>query len=585
VSSVENFDGPGLSDQPSIIYGFDDTAPTEGLPENTRNLLEYTETHAGVDDDLEIRELSRSGYGEPGPSPGDVIARDSTKSTLDDGLPELGLPGDKPAGDSCGNPFPAFACLEHDNDDDGGCGNQIYVGDTCYSPTCERCWPAAVKSKVVTAGGHLKAFASILDSRHQENIDFNHVVASLPSIVFDSDKPLKRALKVIKTLLEEHWSIEGFLPIYHPYRIKQEYRKDQYSHGGAEGEGDMTWKDVLSSDNPYQYLKFDPHFHLFFPAKRKQFSYGVVPGVYADSGWVFHRITKGGEDCNVSVGSKKDDEEYCKTNYKDSVPDLVHQLTYCFSHAGVNDWKANRSQLTSRMMGDLKTDVEYVKQEDKEEALAAFCDAAPRLLGQSFANVNEATCNASVASEDEATDTAEAECCNTTDDTDDHPLHDVWNPEPGATVTPSSEGDPWPSGTLDSVASSDGGQGVSTGATSTALTAGSTVSNDDGEDGDEGGDEDGDEGGDENDAGSDETGTDDDLCGGTMRPIYEAKDQLDDEEWVEQAEYADGLRDAFNEWQRKVGDPEYTPWGDTRDSDDSDGDGSLESPEVVLETD
>jgi hypothetical protein len=554
VSSVENFDGPGLSDQPSVIYGYTDTASTDGLPENTRELLKYTKSHASNNDDLEIRELSRSGRGHPGPSPGDVLARDTTKSTLDTGLPELDLVGEEPPGDTCGDPFPAFACLEHDDDDKDACGNQIFVGDTCASPTCERCWPAGVKSKVVTAGGHLKAFANILDSRHQENIDFNHVVASLPSIVFDSDEPIKRALLVIKTLLEEKWGIEGFLPIYHPYRIKREYRKDQYEHGGAKGEGDMTWKDVLDSDNPYQYLKFDPHFHLFFPAYRKQFDYSVVPGVYADSGWVFHRITKGDEDCNISVGPKDDE-----ANYEDAVSDLVHQLTYCFSHAGVRQ-VADRHQLTSRMMGDLKTDVEFVKQEDKDEAIAAFCDAAPKLLGQSFANVNESTCDASVSSDDDATDTAEDECSNTTDDTDDHPLHDVWNPGSGATITPSTDGDPWSSGTLDAGVPSDGSQGRSTGTTSTALPVDSTDS--------EAGDEDAEAG--------------DEVCGGTIRPIYEAPDKLNDDEWVEQAEYADGLQDAFDEWQRKVGDSDYSPWGDTGDVD---GDDDLESPGVVLDTD
>jgi len=51
--SVENFDGDGFADQPSIVYGFE--ADDAG--------------------DVEIRELARSGFGEPGSSPGDVIQR------------------------------------------------------------------------------------------------------------------------------------------------------------------------------------------------------------------------------------------------------------------------------------------------------------------------------------------------------------------------------------------------------------------------------------------------------------------------------------------------------------------------------
>lgn len=57
----------------------------------------------------------------------------------------------------------------------------------------------------------------------------------------------------------------------------------------------MTWKDVLDEDedNPYQYLTFEPHFHLFFSAPRASFDYSVAEAIEAQSGWLFHRITKG----------------------------------------------------------------------------------------------------------------------------------------------------------------------------------------------------------------------------------------------------------------------------------------------------
>lgn len=116
--SAENFDGDGLADQPSIIYDFDDTANTDGLPDVAQTLLDYTTDHT-TSEDVEIREFSRSGYGEVGPSPGDVIERDSTKSTLDTRLPRLNLPGqDGLNHDGCGEDKPAFACLDRDDDDD-----------------------------------------------------------------------------------------------------------------------------------------------------------------------------------------------------------------------------------------------------------------------------------------------------------------------------------------------------------------------------------------------------------------------------------------------------------------------------------
>ena len=279
--SVDNFDGDGFADQPSIVYAFesDDSG------------------------DVEIRELSRSGFGEVGPSPSDVIKRETTKSNPSERLPELELPGERGIRyDDCGEEIPAFACLGRDDDDSAGCGNPVYVRRSCVSPVCERDWPAAVKSKVVSTAGKLEGFRRALYARYDgtKNIDFNHVVASLPDLLVDSENPLKRALLIIKTLLEEHWHIEGFVAIFHPYRIKKEYRSDQYDHGGEPGQGEMVWSDLLPNPDR-EYLSFKPHFHTFFPAPRASFDYSVAEAIQEQSGWLFHRITKGGEDNNVSV--------------------------------------------------------------------------------------------------------------------------------------------------------------------------------------------------------------------------------------------------------------------------------------------
>jgi hypothetical protein len=136
----------------------------------------------------------------------------------------------------------------------------------------------------------------------------------------------------------------------------------------------MTWKDVLNSENPYQYLKFQPHFHLFFAARRYAFDYSVTEAVERETGWVFHRIEK--DDSSVSVYD---------------LEDLTHQLCYCYSHAGVHERDA-RDELTSRMKGDLHNI--YVPDGVEEQATAAFCDAAPKLLGVRFNNMQESNCEA-----------------------------------------------------------------------------------------------------------------------------------------------------------------------------------------------
>lgn len=519
--SVENFEGEGLADQPSIIYGFEKDDSGE----------------------VEIRELSRSGFGSPGMSPGEVIERDSTKSTLDDRLPESDLPGEGGLQqDDCGDDLPAYSCSSAD-----GCGKPVFVGRTCGSPACERCWPAAVKSKAVRIAGKLEGFRRALYGRYEgrRDIDFNHVVASLPWLVLDSDAPLERALLILQTLLEEQWGIEGFVAIFHPYRIKKEYRKDQYDHGGEAGEGEMTWADVLDEDDPSEYLTFEPHFHTFFAAPRGSFDYMTAKAIEEDSGWLFHRVTKG-EESNVSVSD---------------LSDLVHQLTYCFSHAGVIE-KGGRAELASRMKGDLHDC--YIPQGVEEEVVAIFCEAAPKLLGTRFANLSGATCDADVSvsggSDGESEESGDVcEDCRK-QVLADHPLEEVWNPDGEVSMSGSSGSDPWSAGTLDAGAGGEGeetngwvGEGSSSRSSSDGPRADSEA--------------------DVNERSESGASTGNERCGGELRPIHEAADRLEDEEWCEQAEHVDGLRRAVAEWRRRTGGSEELAW---TDEDDEDG-----YPEVV----
>lgn len=433
----------------------------------------------GFDGGNEIRELYRAGRGE-------ILERESTKSNLSDRLPELPIPGtDGLQQPDCGEDIPAFACSD--------CGHPVYVGRTCGSPSCERCWQSAIKDKVTRLAGKLEGFRRKLYASHdgRKNIDFNHVVASLPEFVVDSTNPTERALKVLKTILENNWFIEGFTAVYHPYRIKQEYRADQYEHGGESGEGDMTWKDVLNADEPNEYTKFEPHFHLFFAAPRASFDYSVAEAVEDEAGWLFHRVTKGAES-NVSV---------------EDLDDLVHQLTYCLSHAGVNEWHADRAELTTRMKGDLHNC--YAPEDVEDDVLASFCSAAPRLLGARFSNLSEATCSAELPKDDDAEST------------------EVWESELGVNVSSPRTSQSAP------IAGGDGGGGSTS--TDTATDAATEVDS-------------------VVDTKPSKPSTIDfesidDACGGELKPMSKAKELLDDPGWCDAAPYADSLRQAANEWE------------------------------------
>lgn len=553
--SAENFDGDGLADQPSVVYSFDS--------ENGE----------------QIRELVRSGHGDAGASPGDVLQKNTTVSDPTDSPPQLDLPGQGGLyRDSCGDDIPAFACLGHDSDDSDGCGKPVYVGNTCANPTCSRDWAAAAKRKTCRAAGKLEGLRRKLYVSYDgsKNIDFNHVVASPPDgFGVDSETPLKRTLLIIKTLLEQNWHIEGFLAIYHPYRIKKEYRKDQYQHGGDSGEGDMTWKDVLNKDDPHQFLKFEPHFHLFFPAIRKSFDYSVTEAVENQSGWLFHRITKGGEDNNISVND---------------LDDLVHQLTYCFSHAGVRE-VGPRDELASRMKGDLHNC--YIPDGVGDDVMARFCDAAPKLLGVTFSNMNEATCSAEISqdgissessgsssSSDLPLSDSESDCNCETGDQEKHPLHDVWNPGEDTTLSPSSAGgDPWPGDEFDAGSGSDSWSRSNGGSSSAAPKTNETQAVSDVAESSENQST-----GDEGESSDDSvTSPVDDRgeCGGTLRPMHEAQSRLEDDEWSQQAEFISGLRDAYDEYSNlDVESEQEKPWVDS----DIEDDGDLDDLDSVIRT-
>lgn len=504
--SVANFDGDGYGDTTGLVYGFDD--------DDT--------------DDIEIRKVIRSGYGHLGVSPGDVEPMSSTKSTLTEHLPALDLPGDMGyAHPDCGMDIPAWACKD--------CGSPLYIGRTCKNPSCERCWAAGVRDQVIPRAAKLYGLAGDLyfnEYREREDVDLNHIVASLPDILVDSDEPIDHVLKILKVILEKKWGIEGFEAVYHPYRIKAEYRRDQYEHGGEPGRGDMTWADVLNEDDPYQYLKHEPHFHIFFPAKRYQFDYSTVEYVENQTGIVFHRITK--SDSEISVWD---------------LEDLVYQLTYCYSHAGVIE-TANKTKLASRMKGRLHN-IDALERIEKR-ATAAFCDAAPQLLGVNFTDMSEASCEAAACDCD-----GDDEChCE-----DDHPLHDLYEQGGGLddkgdtslSQAPSFDGDLKEARTtefdlLDSPESptvnASGGFDAAGGGSGSA--GGNSA------------------GGDSDDASGVRTRSvspavaadGGDRCGGDLIPIREAQSLLDDDEWCKQARYSDALRAAYQEWQDRTNDGE-----------------------------
>jgi len=486
-----------------------------------------------------VREVLRERHG--GLSPGDVIARESTQSNPDTGLPEFDLPGRGDLGDHCGEEFPAFACQE--------CGHPVYIGNTCYSPVCSRCWAGSVKRSVISAASKIEnhRYDLYYDQPGDQDVRTNHVVASPPpNIKFDSENPLERALLSIQEILPQFLSEpdnRSFYSIYHPWRIKPEYRKDIYDHGGEEGEGDMRWSDVLSSDDWEKFVKFEPHFHLFFNSR--YFDKSISEKVEADSGWVFHRIEDGQ---NISV---------------ENLEDLTKQLTYCLSHVGVKaaESRDNASKVT-RYKGTLHNTDQHPKA--TQRATAAFAEAAPTLLGVSFSNTSDQSCSAEVASESEDGEKDTDQIVDE-DSKADHPLKEVWkkqnntststggNPSfpdlPSGSTAGNGDLDPAQTGfadfaSTDASSRSSSGSSWSSSRSSRRNTSGVDVNQE--ETSDDPRSEKDDRPRDHRD---DQLVDDRSECGGDLIPIAEAVDLLDDANWCQQAEHVSGLRVAKREWE------------------------------------
>jgi hypothetical protein len=164
----------------------------------------------------------------------------------------------------------------------------------------------------------------------------------------------------------------------------------------------------------------------------------------------------------------------------------------------------------------------YAPQAAEDEALAAFCDAAPKLLGVTFSNIKSESCSEEVEQEETVT-------VNATKATEDRPSSDSTGELRETSWDISSD-----NGFRDN---SDSEWSDSDSVSITTTTTTTTTSSKD-------------------------------SCGGTLVSIHNASELLEDDEWVEQAEYSEELRAAVEEHRRR---------DDSRDSE------SVPPPEYELD--
>lgn len=284
-----------------------------------------------------------------------------------DPLPELPLPGSGELLEDCGDGIPALFC--------SGCATPYDVDRTCRRSRCPRCWQSwafqrakSVAAKVEALGRHLYT------QENKTRIKQHHLTASFrDSTRFNSKDPVKQAAEVQKVLLENVNVRTGYL-IYHPYRIAPEYRGDVLGH--ESGDGDMTWKDVLSKlESPSwswqavreEFLVYAPHFHVI--ALSEFVDTTDVGEIEAETGAVIHRITTKRDD-----GTKKS---------IDSLEELCKVTAYSLSHAGlVPESDGERHRAAVRPFGRVANFEAW--DAVKGETKAALRKVAPKVLGIEF---------------------------------------------------------------------------------------------------------------------------------------------------------------------------------------------------------
>ena len=285
------------------------------------------------------------------------VERDSRH--FGDGLPALEIPGSGEEREDCGDAIPALFCE--------CCADVHNRGRTCYQPLCPRCWSAWDYRRATPVAAKLQGYIgyhhAIGDAGRK--MKGHHVVFNLrpegEGFRFDSSDPIERAVELVKELAHMVNIDTGFL-IYHPYRIKHEYRGDVVDH--ESGDGDMTWADLIGEDDWQEYVVHEPHFHVLAASPFVQGG-EVTKEIQEQTGVNIERIKKG--DGKVSMYD---------------LEDFAAVASYSLSHGGARETENGQSEVVARFFGELHnfeaTD-DITMAADREVR-----DAAPRVLGKAF---------------------------------------------------------------------------------------------------------------------------------------------------------------------------------------------------------
>ena len=508
--------GGSSDEQPNYDERGPDKRESEASEVDSREASERSRTrpksamcYEHIDDEAEHRRIRVAQDMDPSePDAITEVERDGRE--FDAKVPELPLPGTGERYDDCGEEAPLLACPN--------CGEVTVVGRTCRRSRCPRCWQAWDFQRALDAGTAIEGERRYRYASGETNTKYHHLTVSLPrSLRFARSDPLDAAFKLVMCLLGMVGVFAGYL-VYHPWRIKKEYRGDVNGH--ESGEGDMQWKDILqkieSDDWSWgavreEFLVYAPHFHAMVNADFVQGG-AVTEAIEDQTGIVIHRITKG--DSAVSLGN---------------LEDLASATAYSLSHAGISWDEENEAFRGAFRFFGSTADVERRKNVE-DDVKAALREISPDVLGVDFGSQR---CDAETIDEDAVDD---AEHADHSADGGASARTPVGRAGVGLPLD-SEDGSEWSGGNTGGYATRRE-VGHEDSWTASAGVSPSYL--------------------------EDPAEAEADLrsrCGAKLAPIWAAEEWLADEEWVadRDAETLDTLREALAEYRERGGDPPVPP--------------------------
>ena len=508
--------GGSSDEQPNYDGRVPDEGEAEASEVDSREASERSRTrpksamcYEHIDDEAEHRRIRVAQDMDPSePDAITEVERDGRE--FDAKVPELPLPGTGERYDDCGEEAPLLACPN--------CGEVTVVGRTCRRSRCPRCWQAWDFQRALDAGTAIEGERRYRYASGETNTKYHHLTVSLPrSLRFARSDPLDAAFKLVMCLLGMVGVFAGYL-VYHPWRIKKEYRGDVNGH--ESGNGDMQWKDILqkieSDDWTWEavreeFLVYAPHFHAMVNADFVQGG-AVTEAIEDQTGIVIHRITKG--DSAVSLGN---------------LEDLASATAYSLSHAGISWDEENEAFRGAFRFFGSTADVERRKNVE-DDVKAALREISPDVLGVDFGSQR---CDAETIDEDAVDD---AEHADHSADGGASARTPVGRAGVGLPLD-SEDGSEWSGGNTGGYATRRE-VGHEDSWTASAGVSPSYL--------------------------EDPAEAEADLrsrCGAKLAPIWAAEEWLADEEWVadRDAETLDTLREALAEYRERGGDPPVPP--------------------------